>query len=50
MNPEWIVVGIVLLGAMAAGGTNLYIKRRKEAQMTEHKTISDLPESDTDES
>ncbi len=31
MNAEWIVTGIILLGAMAAGGVSLYIKRRKEA-------------------
>jgi hypothetical protein len=29
MNAEWIVTGIILLGAMAAGGISLYIKRRK---------------------
>lgn len=31
MNAEWIVTGIILLGAMAAGGISLYIKRRKDA-------------------
>jgi len=30
MNLEWIVTGIVLFGAMIAGGISLYIKRRKE--------------------
>jgi len=29
MNAEWIVTGIILLSAMAAGGVSLYIKRRK---------------------
>ncbi len=31
MNAEWVVTGIILLGAMAAGGVSLYIKRRKDA-------------------
>jgi hypothetical protein len=31
MNAEWIVTGIILLGAMAAGGVSLYIKRRNGA-------------------
>jgi hypothetical protein len=31
MNAEWIVTGIILLGAMAAGGISLYLKRRKDA-------------------
>ncbi len=31
MNVEWIVTGIILLGAMAAGGVSLYLKKRKEA-------------------
>ena len=29
MNLEWIVTGIVLFGAMIAGGISLYVKRRK---------------------
>ncbi len=51
MNPEWIVVGAILLGAMAAGGANLYVKRRKEAQPSEfeNKTQFGLAESDKDE-
>jgi len=32
MSVEWIVTGIILLGAMAACGISLYIKRRREAQ------------------
>ncbi|HXW02042.1 MAG TPA: LPXTG cell wall anchor domain-containing protein [Candidatus Nitrosotenuis sp.] len=31
MNAEWIVTGIILLGAMAAGGVSLYLKKRREA-------------------
>jgi hypothetical protein len=31
MNAEWIVTGIILLGAMTAGGVSLHIKRRKQA-------------------
>jgi len=34
MNLEWIVTGIVLFGAMIAGGISLYIKRRKEQNMS----------------
>jgi hypothetical protein len=30
MNLEWIVTGIVLFGAMIAGGIHLYVKRKKE--------------------
>lgn len=33
MNPEWVLVGIILLGGMAAGGVSLRLKRRKEAQV-----------------
>lgn len=31
MNAEWVVTGIILLGAMAAGGVSLYLKRQKES-------------------
>ncbi len=34
MNLEWIVTGIVLFGAMIAGGISLYLKRRKEQNMS----------------
>jgi LPXTG-motif cell wall-anchored protein len=34
MNLEWIVTGIVLFGAMIAGGISLYIKRRKEQNLS----------------
>jgi len=34
MNLEWIVTGIVLFGAMIAGGISLYIKRRKEQKLS----------------
>jgi len=34
MNLEWIVTGFVLFGAMIAGGISLYIKRRKEQNLS----------------
>ena len=43
MSLEWIITGIILLGAMTAGGISLYIKRRREAQV-----VSDLSLTDTD--
>ena len=30
MNIGWVVTGMILLGAMAAGATSLYLKRRRE--------------------
>lgn len=33
MNLEWIVTGVVLFGAMIAGGISLYVKRRKEQKL-----------------
>jgi LPXTG-motif cell wall-anchored protein len=32
MNLEWVVTGIILLGAMLAGGISLYVKRRRESK------------------
>jgi hypothetical protein len=29
MSPEWIIAGVILLGAMTAGSISLYLKRRK---------------------
>jgi len=29
MNPEWTVTGIILLGAMTAGGISLYLKKEE---------------------
>jgi hypothetical protein len=29
MNVEWTITGMILLGAMTAGGISLYLKRRK---------------------
>ena len=46
MNPEWIVVGTILLGAMTVGGLNLYFKRRK-AQLESES--AQLAEADKDE-
>lgn len=34
MNVEWIITGIILLGAMLAGGISLYIKKRREAALS----------------
>lgn len=31
MSPEWVMTGIILLGAMAAGSISLYV-RKKRAQ------------------
>lgn len=36
MNPEWVMTGIILLGAMVAGSISLYIrKKRMQAQNAE---------------
>jgi LPXTG-motif cell wall-anchored protein len=40
MNAEWIITGIILLGAMLAGGIYLYIRRRKEANLS--ASLTDL--------
>lgn len=40
MNPEMVMVGILLLGGMAAGGVNLYLRRRRDR-------ILDILEADT---
>ena len=34
MSLEWIITGIILLGGMTAGGISLWIKRRREAQVS----------------
>ena len=34
MNLEWIITGIILLGGMTAAGISLWIKRRREAQVS----------------
>jgi LPXTG-motif cell wall-anchored protein len=44
MNVEWTITGIILLGAMAAGGISLYLKRRKESKNA--GAFSDTPDSD----
>jgi len=33
MNVEWTITGIILLGGMIAGGTSLYLKKRREAKL-----------------
>ncbi len=38
MNLEWIVTGIVLFGTMIAGGISLYVKRRKEHNLSLDKS------------
>ncbi len=52
MSVEWIVIGVILLGTMTAGGISLYIKRRREAQadLFEATDIKpDLAETEKDE-
>lgn len=48
MNPEWVVTGIILFGGMAAAGLSLYLKRRKESQISTpfYDIKTDLGESD----
>ena len=41
MSVEWIVTGIILLGAMLACGISLYIKRRREAQAASDLSLTD---------
>lgn len=52
MNTEWVVTGIILLGGMAAGGISLYLKRRKEALISDSfedtKTPPNLAEHERD--
>ncbi|HEX5458276.1 MAG TPA: hypothetical protein VFX64_07840 [Candidatus Nitrosotalea sp.] len=33
INLEWIVTGVVLFGAMIAGGVSLCVKRRREQKL-----------------
>ena len=35
MNVEWTLTGMILLGAMTAGGISLYLKRRREAKLAD---------------
>ncbi len=39
MNLEWIITGMILFGGMTAAGISLYVKKRRESQ------ISDSPET-----
>ena len=34
MNIGWVVTGMILLGAMTACGVRLYLKRRKEQNLS----------------
>lgn len=43
MNVEWTITGMILLGAMTAGGISLYLKRRK-AQASDLPTDNPDPE------
>jgi len=38
MNLEWIVTGTILFGAMIACGISLYIKRRREQNVSLDKS------------
>lgn len=42
MNPEWTITGIILFGAMTAGGISLYIKKRRDAQLSD---LSENPQN-----
>jgi len=35
MNVEWITTGVILLGAMLAGGISLYLKKRRDAALAD---------------
>lgn len=35
MNVEWTVTGIILLGGMTAGGISLYLKKRRDAKLSD---------------
>jgi hypothetical protein len=45
MNAEWIVTGVLLLGAMVVCGTSLYLKKRKDTQIGSLENKSDVDES-----
>ena len=38
MNIGWVVTGMILLGAMTAGAVSLYLKRRKEQNLSLDKS------------
>jgi len=46
MSVEWIVTRIILLGAMAACGISLYIKRRRESQEIADLAFSESEKTD----
>ena len=46
MSLEWIVTGIILLGGMTACGISLYLKRRKEAQVSDSSFFDTEIQSD----
>ncbi len=43
---EMVLVGIILLSAMAFGGVSLWIKRKKEAQQFQTSQDSELNDSE----
>jgi hypothetical protein len=49
MSLEWIVTGMILLGAMVAGGISLWIKRRRESQNPDLYGSRIRPEFDEEE-
>jgi len=49
MNLEWIVTGVILFGGMTAAGISLYIKRRKESQISDSFEATGIPSDLTDE-
>ena len=44
---EMVLVGIILLGAMTAGGVSLWIKRKKESSQNSLANTDTNPESPT---
>ena len=44
MNPEWVITGIILLGAMAAGSVSLYVKKKRaEKESSEPEDKAEAP-------
>lgn len=35
MNVEWTITGIILFGGMTAGGISLYMKKRRDAKLSD---------------
>jgi LPXTG-motif cell wall-anchored protein len=46
MNVEWTITGMILLGAMTAGGISLYLKRRRETNIAGLSENTDANQND----